>query len=97
VSKIIPTLNRSTIGKLTDVCERGKAVGVLRLDADPAALHRMTSSASFRNLSKRATISTLFRDRVSTGAGRPMRARRGWPRHGLPPCLGLWRDAKPRP
>lgn len=59
-SKVIPTLNKAIIDKLTDVCNRGKASGVFRDDADPLELHWMTSSASFYNVSNRATFSTSF-------------------------------------
>lgn len=68
-SEIIPKLNKSIIDKLTDVCERGKAEGVLRPDADPLELHWMTSSASFYNVSNRATFSTSFGTRLYTSEG----------------------------
>lgn len=59
-SDVIPMLNKAIIEKLTDVCNRGKALGVFRDDADPLELHWMTSSASFYNVSNRATFSTSF-------------------------------------
>lgn len=68
-SEIIPKLNKSIIDKLTDVCERGKAAGVLRPDADPLELHWMTSSASFYNVSNRATFSTSFGNQLYTKEG----------------------------
>lgn len=68
-SEIIPKLNKSIIDKLTDVCERGKATGVLRPDADPLELHWMTSSASFYNVSNRATFSTSFGEQLYTEEG----------------------------
>lgn len=68
-SKSIPKLNKAIIDKLTDVCERGKASGVLREDADPLELHWMTSSASFYNVSNMATFSTSFGDSLYTEQG----------------------------
>ncbi|KMK65061.1 TetR/AcrR family transcriptional regulator [Puniceibacterium sp. IMCC21224] len=68
-SAIIPNLNKTIIDKLTDVCLRGKASGVLREDADPLELHWMTSSASFYNVSNRATFSSSFGGRLYTKSG----------------------------
>ena len=68
-SDVIPTLNKAIIDKLTDVCERGKAAGILRADADPLELHWMTSSASFYNVSNKATFSTSFGNRLYTEVG----------------------------
>lgn len=68
-SKIIPKLNRSIIDKLADVCARGKAQGVFRSDADPLELHWMTTSASFYNVSNRATFSNSFGDAFYTAQG----------------------------
>lgn len=68
-SEIIPKLNKAIIDKLTDVCERGIASGVFRKDADPLELHWMTSSASFYNVSNRATFSTSFGNRLYTKEG----------------------------
>ncbi|EEB84728.1 TetR/AcrR family transcriptional regulator [Roseobacter sp. GAI101] len=68
-SEIIPKLNKAIIEKLADVCERGKASGVLREDADPLELHWMTSSASFYNVSNMATFSTSFGNSLYTKEG----------------------------
>lgn len=68
-SDIIPNLNKAIIEKLADVCERGKKSGVLRKDADPLELHWMTSSASFYNVSNRATFSSSFGDSLYTPDG----------------------------
>jgi len=68
-SGIIPKLNRSIIDKLADVCARGKAAGLLRADADPVELHWMTSSASFYNVSNRATFSVSFGTSLYTEQG----------------------------
>lgn len=68
-SEIIPKLNKSIIDKLADVCERGKEASVLRADADPLELHWMTSSASFYNVSNRATFSTSFGDQLYSKEG----------------------------
>ena len=68
-SDVIPTLNKAIIDKLADVCARGKASGVLRDDADPLELHWMTSSASFYNVSNRATFATSFGGRLFTTEG----------------------------
>lgn len=68
-SEIIPNLNRAIIEKLNDVCIRGKGSGVLREDADPLELHWMTSSASFYNVSNRATFSSSFGNDLYTEAG----------------------------
>lgn len=59
-SGAIPQLTKAIIDKLTDVCQRGIASGVLRKDADPLELHWMTSAASFYNVSNRATLSASF-------------------------------------
>ena len=59
-SEIIPKLNKAIIDKLTDICDRGKASGVLRKDADPLELHWMTSSASFYNVSNMETFAFSF-------------------------------------
>ncbi|MBW4961132.1 TetR/AcrR family transcriptional regulator [Sulfitobacter sp. CW3] len=75
-SEIIPKLNKAIIDKLTDVCDRGKASGVLRADADPLELHWMISSASFYNVSNRATFSTSFGDRLFTDEGQKKLRRR---------------------
>tara|TARA_R110002049_G_scaffold89088_2_gene224470 strand:- start:490 stop:1245 length:756 start_codon:yes stop_codon:yes gene_type:complete len=68
-SDIIPRLNKAIIDKLTDVCRRGIADGVLRKDADPLELHWMTSSASFYNVSNRATFSASFGDSLYSEPG----------------------------
>jgi len=68
-SEIIPKLNKSIIDKLSDVCERGKAKGVLRSDCDPLELHWMTSSASFYNVSNRETFSASFGEQLYTAEG----------------------------
>jgi AcrR family transcriptional regulator len=68
-SEIIPKLNKSIIDKLASVCERGKVSGVLRSDAEPLELHWMTSSASFYNVSNRATFSTSFGNSLYTEEG----------------------------
>lgn len=68
-SEIIPTLNKAIIDKLEDVCTRGKAAGILRPDTDALELHWMTSSASFYNVSNRATFSTSFGERLFTKEG----------------------------
>ncbi|MEY8096196.1 TetR/AcrR family transcriptional regulator [Falsihalocynthiibacter sp. S25ZX9] len=68
-SKIIPTLNRAIIDKLADVCERGKAAGVLRDDVDPLELHWMTNSASFYNVSNKATFAASFGNQLFTEEG----------------------------
>ncbi len=68
-SEIIPKLNKAIIDKLADVCERGKASGVLRQDADPLELHWMTSSASFYNVSNEATFSASFGNSLHTEEG----------------------------
>tara|TARA_R110002050_G_scaffold270784_2_gene413868 strand:+ start:230 stop:901 length:672 start_codon:yes stop_codon:yes gene_type:complete len=75
-SEIIPKLNKAIIDKLTDVCDRGKASGVLRADADPLELHWMISPASFYNVSNRATFSTSFGDRLFTDEGQKKLRRR---------------------
>ncbi|WP_108484223.1 TetR/AcrR family transcriptional regulator [Oceaniglobus ichthyenteri] len=68
-SGIIPKLNKSIIDKLASVCERGKAIGVFRNDAEPLELHWMTSSASFYYVSNRATFSTSFGNNLFTDDG----------------------------
>jgi AcrR family transcriptional regulator len=68
-SDVIPMLNKAIIEKLTDVCNRGKALGVFRDDADPLELHWMTSSASFYNVSNRATFSTSFGNSLYSAEG----------------------------
>ncbi|MCX8226600.1 MAG: TetR/AcrR family transcriptional regulator [Sulfitobacter sp.] len=75
-SEIIPKLNKAIIDKLTDVCDRGKASGVLRMDADPLELHWMTSSASFYNVSNMATFSTSFGNSLFTDEGQKRLRRR---------------------
>ena len=59
-SDVVPRLNKAIIEKLKDVCTRGKVAGVFRADTDPLELHWMTSSASFYNVSNRATFSSSF-------------------------------------
>lgn len=68
-SDIIPRLNKSIIEKLSDICERGKAEGVLRADADPLELHWMTSSASFYNVSNKTTFAFSFGEDLFTQDG----------------------------
>jgi AcrR family transcriptional regulator len=67
-SEIVPKLNRSIIEKLTDVCERGKAMGLFRSGVDPLELHWLISSFSFYNVSNRATFSTSFGEALYTPA-----------------------------
>ena len=59
-SEIVPTLNRSIITQLAEVCARGRAEGLFRPGADALHLHWLISSFSFYNVSNRATFSTAF-------------------------------------
>lgn len=59
-SKIVRKLNRSIIDKLEEVCQRGKADGLFRSDAEPLQPHWLISSFSFHHVLNRSTFSTSF-------------------------------------
>ncbi len=54
-------INESAIEKLSDICRRGVAEGVIRGDIDPLDLHMSISALCFFNVSNRHTFSTIFK------------------------------------
>ena len=68
-------INESAIEKLSDICRRGVAEGVIRGDIDPLDLHMSISALCFFNVSNRHTFSTIFKvDMTSPAAADKRRA-----------------------
>ncbi|HEY5711565.1 MAG TPA: TetR/AcrR family transcriptional regulator [Allosphingosinicella sp.] len=61
IASLPSDVNESAIAKLSDICARGVAEGVIRRDIDPLDLHMSISALCFFNVSNRHTFSSIFK------------------------------------
>ena len=61
IASLPSDVNESAIARLSDICRRGKAEGVIRPDIDPLDLHMSISALCFFNVSNRHTFSSIFK------------------------------------
>jgi AcrR family transcriptional regulator len=59
-SKLMRTLNRPIIERLTRVIERGQAAGVFRTDVDPVEIHKAMAALGMFNVTNRYTFGAIF-------------------------------------
>jgi len=71
-SKTVRELNRGAIEHLEGVLERGRRSGAFRPDADPLIVHWQISAFRFFNVSKAASFSVIFGDRLSRPWGQKL-------------------------
>lgn len=74
ISSLPSDVNESAIEKLSDICRRGVAEGVIRQDIEPLDLHMTISALCFFNVSNRHTFSSIFK--VDMGSPAALRKRR---------------------